>query len=192
MNRSSQCADVEEGGNTFEEHRSVFGSEISVKTIPAARTRIGAAAPAATMAKAAETREGSARPAKSTDGLKLSQTRGDGFTAKEKEPAAHAASGDMPEPPRCLTVADRVISLGVKDDAKSVRRCPPAGLHNTGVERNAITPHPADTGGEGTGICSHEGQTTISPFQRRQRAGTRARSKSSAVRQKCPIAQCLG
>jgi hypothetical protein len=56
--------------------RASLEARLPAKTIPAARMRIGAAAPAATVAKVAEAGEGSTRPAKRADGLKLSHPVG--------------------------------------------------------------------------------------------------------------------
>jgi hypothetical protein len=148
---------AEEDRLAVENHKQIIA-----KTTPAARTRISAAAPAATAAKAAEARKESRRSAKSADGLKLTQTRGKGFLAKEKEPATHVVLGDTPE---AATIFDHGRSSNrpgrerrhhESDDARSVRRCPLAGPNNNGVGRDATTRYPAGTGGEAAGICSHD------------------------------------
>jgi hypothetical protein len=74
----------------------------------------------------------------------------------------HAASGDTPETATMFDHGRSSDRSGPErrhhesDDARSVRRCPPASPNNDGVGRDAITQHPAGTGGEATGICSHD------------------------------------
>jgi hypothetical protein len=94
--------------------------QMIAETIPAARMRISAATPAATVVKAAEAREESTRSPKRADGLKLTQTHGKRFTAKEKEPTTHAASGDTPETATMFDQADQAIGLDVKGDITKV------------------------------------------------------------------------